>query len=332
MRRRDFVTLLGSLSLGPSLLATPVGAQQSKKRPTIGILGAQTEATQGKLWAGFVERLHTLGWSEGRNIAIEYRWAEARNDRFEQIAAEFVKLDVDLIATSSTPTVIAAKRATSSIPIVFTNASDPVANGLVTSLNRPGGNVTGLSTQLADTTGKRLGLLREVVPQIHRLAVLTSADDPAALHEAREVEAVARSLGMDVTVTKVGNADDDLGPSFGRMKGTVDGLYVCNSNVFNKVRRRIVALVLDARLPAIYDSAGFVELGGLISYGPNGPALFRRAAELADKILRGTKPSDIPIEQPTEFFMAINLAAAKSIQVSIPDALIHLSDRIVDDE
>lgn len=330
MRRRDFLrTLLGSLAAAPWLLPERANTEPAHKPIVIGILGAQTEATQGRLWGRFVERLRTLGWIEGKNIVIEYRWAEAHTERFREIAAEFVRLKVDLIATSSTPTVIAAKQVTSSIPIVFANASDPVANGLVASLSRPGGNVTGLSTQLADTTGKRLGMLRDVAPNMHRLAILAHTEDPAAMREANEAEASARGLGFEVITPRI-NSVDDIEPAFNAVKGQADGLYFCNSNLFNTRRRQIVSLAQATQLPAIYDSNGFVELGGLLSYGPNGQALFRRAAELVDKILRGAKPDEIPVEQPIEFIMAVNTAAAKALGVEIPQTLLLQANSIVE--
>jgi putative ABC transport system substrate-binding protein len=328
VRRRDFLgTLL--LASAPSLLFERVDAQPAQKPVVIGILGAQTEATQGGLWSEFVERLRALGWVEGKNIVFETRWAEARNERFGQIATEFVRLNVDLIATSSTPTVIAAKQVTSSIPIVFANASDPVANGLVASLSRPGGNATGLSTQLADSASKRIGLLREILPGMRRLAILTYAHDPAATREASEAESAARGLGLEVVAPVIKSADD-IEPAFDAVKNQADGLYFCNSNLFNTRRPQIVALAAAVRLPAVYDSYGFVDLGGLVSYGPNGQALFRRAADLVDKILRGTKPSEIPIEQPTEFIMAVNTVAARKLGVEVPQTLLLQADRIVE--
>lgn len=330
MRRRDFLrTLLGALASAPRLLPERAFAEPASKPVVIGILGAQTEASQGRLWVQFVERLRALGWIEGKNIVFEYRWAEAHSERFSEIAAEFVRLKVDLIATSSTPTVIAAKQATSSIPIVFANAADPVGNGLVESLSRPGSNATGLSTQLADTTGKRLGLLRDVAPNMHRLAILAHTEDPAALREAKETEASASGLGFEVIMPTIKSADD-IEVAFNAVKGQADGLYFCNSNLFNTRRRQIVSLSLAARLPAIYDSNGFVELGGLLSYGPNIPALFRRAAELADKILRGARPGGIPVEQPIEFITAVNTIAAKALGVEIPQRLLLEANRIIE--
>jgi putative ABC transport system substrate-binding protein len=330
VKRRDFLgTLLGSLASAPCLLPERANAEPAQKPVVIGILGAQNEASQGRLWKEFVERLRAMGWIERQNIVFEYRWADAHNERFGQIAAEFVRLNVDLIATSSTPTVIAAKQATSSIPIVFANASDPVANGLVASLSRPGGNATGLSTQLADSASKRIGLLREIAPGIRRLAIMAYTDDPAATREAKEADAVARRLGLDVLAPVIRSVDD-IEPAFNAVKGQADGLYFCNSNLFNTRRRQIVSLTVAAKLPAVYDSYGFVDLGGLISYGPNGSALFRRAAELVDKILRGATPADIPVEQPTEFIMAANTAAAKALGVEIPQTLLLQADRIVE--
>jgi putative ABC transport system substrate-binding protein len=327
VRRRHVLEVLLGSTIVLSGYCSPHAEEQ--RRRVIGILGAQSASTQGELWAGFVKQLQSLGWSEDRNITIDFEWADARPERFAEIAAEFARRNVDIIVTSSTPTVIAAKKTTSTIPIVFTNASDPVANGLVSSLSHPNGNATGLSTQLADTTGKRLGFFREVVHRLRCLAVVFSSNDPAAANEAREVSSVAEGLGMAIVQLDVGHPDE-LATKVESVKNRADGLYFCNTNLFNTLRPQIVSLVAAAGLPAVYDSNGFVKLGGLMSYGPNGPALFKRAADLVDKILRGTRPQDIPVEQPTEFTFAVNLKAAKALGVEIPEELVHTADLVVE--
>ena len=252
-----------------------------------------------------MQRLRELGWIEGRTVAIEYRWAEGRSERFAEIAAEFVRLKVDVIVTSGTA-VLAAKQATSVIPIVFAVAGDPVGTGLVASLARPGGNVTGLSIQATDLAGKRLELLREVVPGLRRLAIMANVGNPAAVLEMGEVQATARTLGLEVATFEIRRAED-IAPAFEALKGRADALYVCADPLVNTNRIRINTLALGARLPTMYGFREYVEAGGLMSYGPNFPDLFRRAADFVDKILRGAKPADIPVEQPTKFDLVINL-------------------------
>jgi putative ABC transport system substrate-binding protein len=254
----------------------------------------------------FLQRLRQLGWIENRNVAIEYRWAEGRSERFVEIATEFVQLKVDVIVASTTPAVIAAKQATSVIPIVITTAGDPVGTGVVASLARPGGNVTGLSNQLWDTASKRLELLREVVPGLRRLAILANADNPGAVLDMREVQATARALGLEATTFEIQRAED-IASVFEAIKGRVEALYLASDPLLNTNRIRINTLALGARLPTMYGIRDYVEAGGLMSYGPNIVDQYRRAADYVDKILRGAKPGDIPIEQPTKFDLVINL-------------------------
>ena len=296
MKRREFITLLGGAAVAWPLAAR---AQQPAKLPTIGFLGAATPATWSLFVAAFVQRLRELGWIEGRTIAIEYRWAEGRGERFAEIAAEFVRLKVDVIVTVGAA-VLAAKQATSLIPIVFAVAADPVGGGLVASLARPGGNVTGLSTQFTDLAGKRLELLREMVPSLRRLAIMANAGYPAAVLEMAEIQATARTLGLEVATLEIRRAED-IAPAFEALKGRAEALYVCAEPLVTTNRVRINTLALAARLPMMHSIREYVEAGGLMSYGPNFPDLWRRAGDLVDKILRGAKPADIPIEQPTKF-------------------------------
>ena len=268
-----------------------------------------------------MQRLRELGWIEGRTIAIDYRWAEGRSERFAEIAAEFVQLKVDVIVTSGTRRSLAAKQATSVIPIVFAVAGDPVGSGLVASLARPGGNVTGLSIQSADLVGKRLELLREVVPGLRRLAILANVGNPAAVLEMSEVQAAARTLGLEVVTLEIRRAEDIV-PAFEALKGRADALYLCSDPLIITNRIRINTLALGARLPTMHGSREYVEAGGLMSYGPNFPDLFRRAAEFVDKILRGAKPADIPVEQPTKFDLVINLTTAKALGLAVPPTLL----------
>ena len=270
------------------------------KLPTIGFLGATTASVDGQRLAAFVQRLRELGWIESRNVAIEVRWAEGRSERFDEIAAEYVRLKVDVILTHNTLPVLAAKQATSVIPIVFASAGDPVGTGMVTSLARPGGNVTGLSSQQTDVTGKRLELLREVVPTLRGLAILANVGAPNAVLEIDEVKAAASKLGLDVAALEIRRAEE-IAPAFKGLKGHADALYVVIDPLLNNNRVRINTWALAGRLPTMHGFREHVEAGGLMSYGPNFPDLFRRSAGYVDKILRGAKPGDIPVEQPTKF-------------------------------
>jgi putative ABC transport system substrate-binding protein len=326
MRRREFIA-----GLGAAAAAWPLAGrtQQAGRLPTIGLLGTGTPSTQGQWITALVQRLRELDWIEGRTVAIERRWAEGRSERFAAVAAEFVRLKVDVIVTVSTPAVIAAKQATSLIPIVFAAAGDPVGNGLVASLARPGGNVTGLSQQQTDTAGKRLELLREVVPGLRRLAILVNPRNPAAALEWEEVQIAARTLGLQSVTFELRQAEE-FAPTFDAIKVQAEALYVCLDPLFNANRIRINTLAVAARLPTMHDIREFVEAGGLMSYGPNFPALYRRAGDFVDKILRGMKPADIPIEQPTRFDFIINLTTAKAIGLAIPESLLLRADEVIE--
>jgi ABC-type uncharacterized transport system substrate-binding protein len=319
------VVLAVSLALAP----LTAGAQQPGKLPVIGYLGANTPSAESQRIAAFVQRLRELGWIEGRTIAIEVRWAEGRNERFAEIAAEFVRLKVDVIVTAGTAAVVAVKQATSVIPIVFAAVGDPVGTGLVASLARPGGNVTGLSLQATDIAGKRLELLREVVPRLRRLAILANVGTPQAVREMREVQATARALGFEVATSEIRGADD-IAPAFDALKGRGDALYVVADPLVTTNRIRISTLALGVRLPTIHGQRENVEVGGLMSYGANFPGLYRRAADYVDKILRGTKPADIPVEQPTKFDLVVNLVTAKTLGLTIPHALLLRADQVIE--
>jgi putative tryptophan/tyrosine transport system substrate-binding protein len=297
--------------------------------PTIGFLVAGTPTSHGQWVAAFVQRLRELGWIEGRTITIEYRWAEGRSERFAEIAAELVRRKVDVIVTSATEAIVAAKQATSVIPIVFAAAGDPVGTGLVASLARPGGNVTGLSIQQTDVAAKRLELLREIVPGLRRLAILGNVSGPAVVLDMREAEAAARTLGLEVITSEI-RRGEDIAPAFAALKGRVEALYLPIDPLVNTHRLRINTLALAARLPTMHTFREGVEVGGLISYGPNVPDLFRRAADYVDKILRGTKPGDIPVEQPSKFDLIINLTTAKALDLSIPDSFLLRADEVIE--
>jgi putative ABC transport system substrate-binding protein len=326
MRRRDFITLVGIAAAAWPLAAR---AQQAGKLPTIGFLGTATALSWSQYLAAFVQRLRELGWIDGRNVAIEYRWGEGRNERFAEIAAEFVRLKVDVIVTSGTPQVLAAKRATSVTPIVFATAGDPVGIGLVTSLARPGGNVTGLSNQTTDLAGKRLELFRVVVPDLRRLAIIGNVDNPAVVLEIGEAQAAARMLGLEVVTLEIRRAED-IAPAFKALEGRAQALYVSPDALVITNRARIHTLAMGMRLPTMYASRDYVEAGGLMSYGPNWPHMFRRAADLVDKILRGANPGDIPVEQPTKFDLIINLTTAKAIGLDVPASVLARADEVIE--
>jgi len=326
MRRREFITLLGGAAATWPLAA---GAQQAGKLPTMGFLVPGTPSSHGQWFAALAQRLRELGWIEGRTIAVEYRWAEGRSERFAEIAAEFVQLKVDVIVTASTVAVEAAKHATSVIPIVFAVAGDPVGAGLVASLARPGGNVTGLSLQQIETVGKRIELLREVVPGLGRLAILANVGNPTVVLDMREVQATARTLGLDFITLEI-RRGEDIVPGFEALNGRAQALYVVVDPLVGTHRIRINTLVLAARLPTIHTEREAVELGGLMSYGANFQDLYRRAAAYTDKILRGAKPGDIPVEQPTKFDLIINLTTAKVLGLEIPATLLARADKVIE--
>jgi ABC-type uncharacterized transport system substrate-binding protein len=325
MKRREFITLLGGAAA-----AWPLAARAQQARlPTIGFLGASTSSNWNSWTAAFLQRLRELGWIEGRNVVIEYRWAEGRDERFAEIAAEFVRRKVDIIVTSSTSGAMAAKQATSIIPIVFAAAGNPVGTGLVASLARPGGNVTGLSTQFTDLAGKRLELLREVIPGLRRLAMFVNVGNPLAVLDLGEVQAAARAYGFEVITLEIRRAED-ITPAFDTLKGRADALYLVIDPLVNTHRVRIHTLVLAARLPTMHTAREGVDAGGLMSYGANFSDLFRRAADYVDKILRGAKPTDLPVEQPTKFDLVINMTTAKALGLEIPPTLLARADEVIE--
>ena len=324
MNRRAFITLLCGAAAWP----LAARAQQRGKPPTIGFLGVGTPAVQGQWAAAFAQRLRELGWVEGSSVAIEYRWAEGRDERYNEIAAELIRLNVDIIVTAGT-SALAVKQATAVIPIVFTAAPDPVGMGLVASLARPGGNVTGLSVQSTDIAGKRLEILREVVPAVGRLAVLANIGASGAVLELRNVQATAKAFGLDITTLEI-RRTEDIAPAFAALKGRVDALYVCVDPLTVINRIRINTLALGARLPTMHGFRDFVEPGGLISYGASFPHQYRRAADLVDKILRGAKPGDIPIEQPTKFDLVVNLITGQALGLTVPPTLLARADEVIE--
>jgi putative tryptophan/tyrosine transport system substrate-binding protein len=313
MRRREFVALA---LVGSGATAWPLitRAQQGPKLPTIGFLGSSTPSAMTAWIDAFVQRLHELSWIEGRTVAIEYRWAEGRDERYAQIADEFVRLKVNVIVTYGTPPTKAAKQATTAIPIVFAAAADPVGNTLVSSLARPGGNVTGLSLQQSDIVGKKLELLREVVSGLRRLAVMGNVGNPAVVLEIGEVKTAADRLGIDIVSLAIRRAED-ISPALMRSKGA---------------RRRCTPdLAAMYRLPALYGELTFAHDGGLIAYGIDRTDPFKRAASYVNRILNGEKSSDLPVQQPTKFEFVINLKTAKALGLDLPLTLQMTADEVI---
>jgi putative ABC transport system substrate-binding protein len=326
MKRREFITLLASAT---ATRVAPARAQQPASLRTIGFFGSSTASGMEHWTAAFIQRLSELGWIEGRTLAIEYRWAEGRNERYAEIANELVRLKVDLILTYGTPSTKAAKQATAVIPIVFAAAADPVASSLVTSLARPGANVTGLSLQQSDIVGKKLDVLREVLTGVQRLAVMGNLDNPATLLEIGEVRKVANGLGIEIIPLEMRRAED-IAPAFAAATGKAEALYVATDPLILTNISRINALAMSARLPTIYNGREYLESGGLMSYGPNYPDLFRRSADFVNKILRGSKPGDVPVEQPTKFDLVINLRTAKALSLTVPPTLLARADEVIE--
>jgi putative ABC transport system substrate-binding protein len=323
MRRREFITLLGGAAASWPLA---VRAQQAGKLPTIGFLGADASAFSP--WtAAFVARLRELGWIEGSTVAIEYRWSQGRTERYAEIAAEFVRLKVDVIVTvgSAVPIV---KQATAVIPIVFAVGIDPVGSGLVASLAQPGGNVTGLSIQANELAGKRLEFARELVPRLHRLAIMFNVGNAQPVLEMGETQAAARMLGLEIAPLVIQRAED-IAPAFQTLKTRADALYVAVDQLIVANRTSILTAALGARLPTIFSTRDFVKAGALMSYGPSYTERFRHAADYVNKILHGTKPGDLPVDQPTKFELVINLTTAKALGLTIPPSLLARADEIV---
>jgi ABC-type uncharacterized transport system substrate-binding protein len=327
LHRRDFITLLGGVAATWPLAAR--AQQQAGNLPTIGYLGGGGPISQRAWVEAFVQRLRELGWVEGRTVAIEYRWGEGRAERYAEIAAEFVRLKVDVILAGGTEAAIAAKQATSVIPIVFPTAGDPIGSRLVASLARPGGNVTGLSNLGTGLAAKRLELLREVFSDLRRLAVMANPDYSGGVTERDEIDAAARTLSLEIVPLPIRRLED-IAPAFEGLKGRAEALYATGDPLVHAHRLRINTFALAARLPTIFSHREYVEAAGLMSYGPNFPDLNKRAADYVDKILRGAKPADLPVEQPTKFDLVINLTTAKALGLEVPASLLARADEVIE--
>jgi len=319
------------LALGALLLALsfPADAQQPGKVPRVGFLGNSTAALEANLIGPFREGLRDLGYVEGKNIVIEWRWAEGKYERFPPLIAELIASKVDLIVTAGTPASLAVKKTAASIPLVMIAVGDPVGTGLIASLAHPGGNVTGLTSIAADLEGKRLELLREVIPKLSHVAVLWNPASPFQVVSEKEVQAAAQ--GMRMKVLSLGVKDQaQLDDAFARIRKERPGaLNVLADRLFLHNRVRIMEFAVQNRLPGVHAYVELVEAGGLMSYGPSYAGMHRRAAYFVDRILKGTKPADLPVEQPSKFELIINLKGAKQIGVTIPQSVLYRADKVI---
>ena len=327
MKRREFITLLGASAVAWPLAA---GAQQNGKMPRIGFLGNSTAALEANLIEPFRDGLRALGYEEGHTIVIEYRWAEGNYARFSALIAELLAAKVDVLVTAGTPASLAIKKATTSVPVVMIAVGDPVGTGLVPSLARPGGNLTGLSSIAPDLEGKRLELLREVVPKLSHVAMFINSANPFHTVSVRQAQAAAQALGIKLQSLDV-RASEDLDDAFAAiLRERPEGLLILADRVFLHNRTRMMDFATQQRLPTVNAYRELVEVGGLMSFGPSYEDMHRRAAIYVDKILKGAKPGDLPVEQPTKFTLVLSLNAAKALSLEIPPTLIARADEVIE--
>ena len=329
LRRREFLTVLSGAAMALMIRPDVALGQQPRKSPTIGFLGTTTPTIWSANVAAFQNRLRELDWIDGHNVTIEFRWGRGRDDRYAELADELAQQKVDIIVTAGTTAVIAVKKVTSAIPIVFAAAGDPVRTGLVSSLSRPGGNVTGLSNLQTDLGGRRLALLREVLPSLKRVAVLGNVDSPLITLEMEGVQADGTKLGLETFRLEVTKAEEIV-PRIEAVNGIADALYICSDPLLTTYRTRINTLTIAQKLPTINAFREYVVAGGLMSYGPNFPDLFRRSADYVDKILRGAKPADIPVEQPVKFDLVVNNTTAKALGLTIPEQFLLRANEVIE--
>jgi ABC-type uncharacterized transport system substrate-binding protein len=320
--------LIATLILSMLVVPDAAGAQPAAKTPRIAVLDTSSMAARAHLWDAFRQGLRELGYVEGRNLTIESRWADGKTERLPGLAAEVVRLKPDVIVTAGAPAALVAKQATTTIPIVMTGVGDPVPLGLVASLARPGGNITGLTNLTIELAGKRVGLLKEVAPKVSRVALLRDEANPAADFNVKETEAAATSVGLTLRVFGVRSPDEFSSAFSAMLKEQVGALIVGPSPMFFGQRRRLAELAARNQLPTVFSLGEYTQAGGLMSYGPHFPDLYRRAATFVDKILKGAKPADLPVEQPTRFELVINLKTAKAIGLTIPQSLLLRADEV----
>jgi putative tryptophan/tyrosine transport system substrate-binding protein len=315
-----------------SAFLNTAAAQPPEKVPRVGYLlgGSHSDPQRQRLLEAFRQGLRELGYMEGQNIAIESRWAEGKDDRFPALAADLVRSKVDVIVAGSGAATQAAQQATRTIPIVMSTVADPLGSGLVASLARPGGNVTGMTVMSPDVAGKQLQLLKEVVPKLSRVALLTNPDNPSSARSVREAEAAARALGVRLQSLEARNPQEIDGAFAAITRERAGALLILPDVIFLSQRRQMAELATKRRLPAVYGVREYAEAGGLMAYGANYVDLVRRAATFVDKILKGAKPGDLAVEQPTKFELVINLRTAKAIGLTIPPSLLQRADEIID--
>jgi putative ABC transport system substrate-binding protein len=325
MRRREFITLLGGVAV-----TWPLAANAQSKTPRIGFMGNSTAALEANLVDAFREGLREHGYEEGRNIVIEYRWADGKYERFPALVAELIAANVEVIVTAGTPAALAMKKATTTVPLVMVAVGDPVGTGLVPSLARPGANLTGLSSVAPDLEGKRLQLLREVVPALSHVAMFINSLNPFHVSSMRQARAAAQTMGIKLQLHDI-RKSEDLDDAFAAIrKERPDAVLILADRVFLHNRERMIDFTKEQRLPNVNAYKELVEVGGLMSYGPSYEDMHKRAAIYVDKILKGAKPADLPIEQPSKFTFIVNLKAAKALGVTVPSQLLGLADELID--
>ena len=324
MKRREFITLIGGAA------AWPLTAHSQEKIPRIGFMGNSTAALEANLVGAFREGLRELGYEEGRNIVIEYRWADGQYERFPALVAELIAAKVDVIVTAGTPAALAVKKTTTTVPLVMVAVGDPVGTGLVPSLARPDGNLTGLSSVAPDLEGKRLELLREIVPSVSHIAVFLNSVNPFHVASMRQALAAGKTLGIKVQQYDIRKSEDLDGAFAALRKERPDALLILADRVFLHNRQRMMDFTQEQRLPNVNAYKELVEAGGLISYGPSYEDMHKRAAIYVNKILKGAKPGNLPIEQPTKFTLVVNLKAAKALGISMPPTVLSRADEVIE--
>jgi putative tryptophan/tyrosine transport system substrate-binding protein len=326
MRRREFVGLIGGAATWPFVAR----AQHGGKIPRIGFMGNSTAALEANLTGPFREGLREHGYEEGRNLEIVFRWAEGQYERFPALIAELIAANVDVIVTAGTPAALAVKKATSTLPVVMAAVGDPVGSGIVANLAHPGGNITGLSGLAPDLEGKRLELLRELVPHLARVAFFLNPANDFHTVSMRQALAAAQALNIELQPRQVSKSEDLDAAFTAIVKDRPDGLLILADRIFLHNRQRMMDFATEHRLPSVNAYRELVEAGGLTSYGPSYEDMHRRAAAYVDRILKGARPGDLPIEQPTKFTLIVNLKAAKALGLKVPPTLVARADEVIE--